>query len=489
MVVPGSGLVKQQAEAEGLDKVLIEAGFDWREPGCSMCLAMNPDKLEPRERCAATSNRNFEGRQGALGRTHLVSPAMAAAAAVTGKLTDVRELLKKPAAQKAGAAVASAPTNQLDFHKKPYTLAVAETATSGTVASTGDAKGSSGAPAGMPKFVKLEKEIAAPFRKANVDTDAIIPKQFLKTIKRTGLGVSAFFELRYEDDGVTERADFVLNQEPYRRAKILITKDNFGCGSSREHAPWSLNDFGLVCIIAPSFADIFFGNCFKNGMLPIKLPADKVEELMVDAEAKKTLTIDLPAQKVIRDCGTEIPFEVDAFKKHCLINGLDDIGLTMEKNEFINVFEKRRREEFAWLESDPQSKTEVRVGTSKSVNFYLHVAQGFLQGLEATADQPAREAASEISISGIGNAIDRAVRVASELEANGDATISQIATGLVSTGKVQSNSAPQVTVTMTAKRGPKALLVSPASDGNCGCGSKSNANESDKSTAKGAVDW
>merc|ERR1719401_1671464 len=180
-------------------------------------------------------------------------------------------------------------------------------------------KGTSGTSAGMPKFVKLDKEIAAPLRKANVDTDAIIPKQFLKTIKRTGLGVSAFFELRYDDDGVTEKPDFVLNQDPYRAAPILIAKDNFGCGSSREHAPWSLFDFGIRCIIAPSFADIFFGNCFKNGMLPIKLPGDKVEELMVDAEAKKRITIDLPAQKVIRECGTEIYFEVDSFKKHCLI--------------------------------------------------------------------------------------------------------------------------------------------------------------------------
>merc|ERR1719181_2561209 len=164
----------------------------------------------------------------------------------------------------------------------------------------------------MPKFTSLDDAIACPLRKANVDTDCIIPKQFLKTIKRTGLGTAAFFEMRYEDDGVTEKPDFVLNKEPYRSAKVLVAMENFGCGSSREHAPWALNDFGIRCIIAPSFADIFFNNCFKNGMLPIALPKDKVEILMADAEAKLPLSVDLPKQEVRRQNGEAIAFEVDS---------------------------------------------------------------------------------------------------------------------------------------------------------------------------------
>merc|ERR1719174_2210974 len=183
--------------------------------------------------------------------------------------------------------------------------------------STAASEGGSAAdrpPSGMPKFGVLEAKVAAPLRKANVDTDCIIPKQFLKTIKRTGLGVAAFFELRYEDDGVTEIPDFVLNQDAYRSANILIAMENFGCGSSREHAPWALNDFGIRCVIAPSFADIFFNNCFKNGMLPIAIPKEKVELLMCDAEAKLPLTVDLPEQLVRRQNGETIALKSTLFE-------------------------------------------------------------------------------------------------------------------------------------------------------------------------------
>eukprot|EP00793_Prasinoderma_coloniale_P000280 PRCOL_00005264-RA len=347
MVVPGSGLVKEQAEAEGLDKVLVEAGFDWREPGCSMCLAMNPDKLLPQERCASTSNRNFEGRQGNGGRTHLVSPAMAAAAAVTGSLTDVRELLDDDSL----AAMEEAPTDSKSFLEPVVLPPKPATAGAGAV------EGASG----MPKFTTL-KGVAAPLDLQNVDTDMIIPKQFLKTIKRTGLGVSAFYELRYDPETNEELPDFVLNREPYRSSKIMVAGDNFGCGSSREHAPWAINDFGIRCVISTSFADIFFNNCFKNGMLPIKLPYDDVRALMADAEEGKELEVDLEAQVVRRPGGEEIKFDVDEFRKHCLLNGLDDIGLTLQQDDAITEFEAMRDEKFPWLngigayDSKPESK-------------------------------------------------------------------------------------------------------------------------------------
>jgi len=203
----------------------------------------------------------------------------------------------------------------------------------------------------MEKFNKLEG-VAAPMHQINVDTDMIIPKQYLKTIQRTGLGVALFSEMRYKDDG-SENADFVLNKPAYRDAKILIAGDNFGCGSSREHAPWAILDFGIRCVIAPSFADIFYNNCFKNGILPIALPQEQVDQLMQDAEngANATMSIDLESQTIKRPDGEEVAFEVDAFKKHCLLNGLDDIGLTMEKESAIDSFEAKRKTATPWLET------------------------------------------------------------------------------------------------------------------------------------------
>eukprot|EP00755_Sulcionema_specki_P036375 Sspe_Gene.106783::Locus_84855_Transcript_1_1_Confidence_1.000_Length_1696::g.106783::m.106783/K01702/LEU1; 3-isopropylmalate dehydratase len=248
LVVPGSGRVKKQAEDDGTAQILIDAGFEWREPGCSMCLGMNDDRLDPYERCASTSNRNFEGRQGARSRTHLVSPAMAAAAALTGRLTDVRKFQRQ----------------QRAFHTTR--------------------------PLMMQPFTAVEG-IAAPIDRDNVDTDLIIPKQFLRTIKRTGLGKNLFDPLRYNGDGT--KTDFVLNLPPYDKASIIVAGDNFGCGSSREHAPWALLDFGIRCVISTGFADIFFNNCFKNGILPVVLQKDQVDALMQDAKAGKTLRVDL----------------------------------------------------------------------------------------------------------------------------------------------------------------------------------------------------
>ena len=194
----------------------------------------------------------------------------------------------------------------------------------------------------MDKFTTLTA-IAAPLNLANIDTDKIIPARFLKTIKRTGLGKSLFADMRYEADGA-EKPDFVLNQEKYRHAQILVAGDNFGCGSSREHAPWALLDFGIRCVIAPSFADIFFNNCFKNGILPIALPEDVVVKLMDDASlgTNARLTVDLERQVVVRPNGEEIAFNVDPFRKHCLLNGLDDIGLTLEHIAAIDAYEARQ---------------------------------------------------------------------------------------------------------------------------------------------------
>jgi 3-isopropylmalate/(R)-2-methylmalate dehydratase small subunit len=201
----------------------------------------------------------------------------------------------------------------------------------------------------MDKFTTLEG-VAAPLKMINVDTDMIIPKQYLKTIKRTGLGVGLFSELRYRDDG-SENPDFVLNKPAYRKARILVVDDNFGCGSSREHAPWALLDFGIRCVISTSFGDIFYNNCFKNGILPIRVTPEELEKLFDDAErgANATLTIDLPKQEIRGPDGGVIKFEVDAFRKQCLLNGLDDIGLTLQKKPSIDSYESTVKAARPWV--------------------------------------------------------------------------------------------------------------------------------------------
>lgn len=201
----------------------------------------------------------------------------------------------------------------------------------------------------MDKFTTLTG-IAAPMPLVNIDTDMIIPKQFLKTIKRSGLGKNLFDEMRHKPDG-TEIADFVLNQAAYRKAEIIVAGDNFGCGSSREHAPWALLDFGIRCVISTSFADIFFSNCFKNGILPVVLPQEAVDHLMEDARkgANARITIDLETQTVTASDGTSFAFDVDPFKKHCLLNGLDDIGLSLEKVSSIDAYENSASQTRPWV--------------------------------------------------------------------------------------------------------------------------------------------
>ena len=201
----------------------------------------------------------------------------------------------------------------------------------------------------MQKFDKLEG-VAAPMDIINIDTDMIIPKQFLKTIKRSGLGKSLFFEMRYTNDG-DENAEFILNKPAYRSAQILVAGDNFGCGSSREHAPWALLDYGIRCVISTSFADIFYNNCFKNGILPIKVTPEQRDALLADAADVENpeLKIDLNLQKISRPNGATISFEIDPFRKACLLNGLDDIGLTLEKSEMIRSYEQERSSSLPWL--------------------------------------------------------------------------------------------------------------------------------------------
>jgi 3-isopropylmalate dehydratase len=349
MIVPGSGLVKRMAEQEGLDKIFTEAGFDWREAGCSMCLGMNPDILAPGERCASTSNRNFEGRQGAGGRTHLMSPVMAAAAAIVGNLADVRKLAPNSSAGKSSPKVEVAHIQEAESDEdldKIMDLPEENQQTHTAATST------KGASAAMPKFETL-RGYAAPMDIANIDTDAIIPKQFLKTIKRSGLGTALFHAWRFEAGSDKEDASFVLNQEPYRSAKILVcTGPNFGCGSSREHAPWALLDFGIKCIIAPSFGDIFFNNTFKNGMLPVRITdAAALNAVAAEAKAGREIEVDLPNQVIRSADGKELSkFDVEEFRKHCLVNGLDDIGLTMASEEAIQKHEAKRTSVWPWLD-------------------------------------------------------------------------------------------------------------------------------------------
>ncbi|KAJ7283804.1 aconitase [Mycena rebaudengoi] len=360
MIVPGSGLIKRQAEAEGLDVVLKRAGFDWREAGCSMCLGMNPDQLAPGQRCASTSNRNFEGRQGSGGRTHLLSPAMAAAAAMTGKLTDVRKFMGTVGDANIAAAPKLKVSSAFDFLDDPV-LPPPEPQQASVPATSSTSLPPAEAPSTVQKFTVL-KGITAPLYIENIDTDMIIPKQFLKTLKRTGLADALFFTLR-KDPHTGKDTDFVLNRAPYNQAKIIVcTGKNFGCGSSREHAPWSLDNFGIRCVIAPSFADIFKTNAMQNGMLPVVLPEEECRALAEDAEAGLELEVDLEKEEIRRPNGKPaISFKTDPFRRHCLLNGLDDIALTMQRGDSIASFEQRRTETWPWLDGFGYSGARIPV--------------------------------------------------------------------------------------------------------------------------------
>jgi 3-isopropylmalate dehydratase small subunit len=269
---------------------------------------------------------------------------MAAAAAVTGTLTDVRKM-----------TLSELPAPKDDLFIDLMGAMENSPKASGSMKSLSQDEGSASAAttSAAKQFVRHEG-IAAKMDIQNIDTDMIIPKQFLKTIKRSGLGVAAFNDLRYEADG-SDKADFILNQGEYRKSSVIVAGDNFGCGSSREHAPWALHDFGIRVIISTSFADIFYNNCFKNGLLPIVLPREEVEACMADADAGYNLDIDLASQSITRKDGSKFSFDIDPFRKHCLLNGLDDIGLTMERESKITSFEKTRSSNYPWLDNAAQS--------------------------------------------------------------------------------------------------------------------------------------
>ncbi|KAJ7698738.1 aconitase family-domain-containing protein [Mycena rosella] len=345
MVVPGSSLVKLQAEAEGLDVVFKRAGFDWREAGCSMCVGMNEDQLLPGKRCASTSNRNFEGRQGAGGRTHLLSPAMAAAAALRGKLADARQFLHKSAQSTVDLVLPSdhiaaepVPIPVLEFTSKKIPTAASDNVSA--------------------KVFRVWRGVAAPMYIENIDTDMILPKQFLKTIVRTGLKHGLFYNVR-NDAGA---AHFILDRAPFDKATILVsTGKNFGCGSSREHAAWALDDFGIRCVIAPSFGEIFRSNCFQNCMLPVELSVEECRALASDAEAGLELVVDLERQEITRGDHAPMLFTTDPFRRTCLLNGFDDIATTMQDDAAIAAFEQRRSQMWPWLDGIGYAGKKVKV--------------------------------------------------------------------------------------------------------------------------------
>lgn len=373
MIVPGSGLVKDQAEAEGLDKIFIEAGFDWREAGCSMCLGMNPDQLGPKERCASTSNRNFEGRQGPLGRTHLMSPAMAAAAAIKGHLADVRELISDVQVPKNTeyfvednykfglGAKRDSEGNIIDAVEKESKLST-ESSKKAKLESTEESS---------RKFKSLQT-IPIPYELPNVDTDMIIPKQFLKTIKRSGLGQFLFFESRFDPKTKNPNPNFVLNKEPYSKSNVLVAFENFGCGSSREHAPWALYDFGIRCIIADGFGDIFRSNCLKNGLLLISLPINTCKKLIQLGKDKKKIEVRLEPKTEIEilETGEIIEFSLPENDRQDLIKGEDEIAKTLTRIKEIETYEEKRKNRYTEIlkdgsksyDADKENLTNIGLG-------------------------------------------------------------------------------------------------------------------------------
>ncbi|EJC99654.1 uncharacterized protein FOMMEDRAFT_142649 [Fomitiporia mediterranea MF3/22] len=342
MVVPGSGMIKRQAEAEGLDIIFKRAGFDWREAGCSMCVGVNPDQLRPQERCASTSNRNVEGRQGPGGRTHLLSPAMAAAAAMTGYLTDVRKFLGPNSSKN---TVDIKEVNALTFWTGPGP--VLPEPVLNAVASRTDRPETT--VMNDLRFTVL-RGVAARLDMENVDTELIIPKQYVKISDHSILG-DALFELLRKDPATGRLTDFVLNCPPFNKAKILVcTGENFGCSSSRENAPWALKVFGIRCIIAPSFADIFRNNTLQNGMLAIQLPKQICTSLASDAETGAELEVDLEKNEIRRPNGQPpVAFSIDPFRRYCMLNGLDNIELTLQMEDSIAEFEEQHKALRPWL--------------------------------------------------------------------------------------------------------------------------------------------
>jgi len=350
LAVPGSGSVKHAAEEEGIDIIFKRAGFEWREAGCSMCVGLNDDALLAEERCASTSNRNFENRQGTAGRTHLVSPIVAAATAIEGALAapspSYKPLEDIVHLQHVDPMVASDSEDWSDDDRSPQDSEPnlsAESALRHIIQSPD-------AVAANQLFEDNIKGLVAVIERANIDTDAIFPKQFCTTTERTGLGHALFHNLRYHPNGDC-KTDFVLNKPLYRRARILLaTGPNFGCGSSREHAVWALKDFGFRCIIAPSFADIFYNNAFKNGLLPVVVDTATVNSIVAESHAERHIEINLREQTIrFGERGLQ-HFEIAQRRKHELLSGKDEIESSLAFERYIRSYESLSRECSPWLE-------------------------------------------------------------------------------------------------------------------------------------------
>jgi 3-isopropylmalate dehydratase len=404
LAVPGSGLVKRAAEDEGIDIIFKRAGFQWREAGCSMCVGLNEDSLAPTERCASTSNRNFESRQGTAGRTHLVSPVVAAATAIKGTLAAPSQVGK--AAESASRlqhvnidvdaayssdsetlsdedsssqtslisslSESSGPPNKIkrvwttvknhvkehhDSMNQAYSVYYGQgggrrsSAASGTAHPKQAVEQAAPQSIDSPRFEDGIKGSVAIIERANIDTDAIFPKQFCTTTQRTGLGHALFSNLRFHSDG-SPKPDFVLNRPESRNASILLaTGPNFGCGSSREHAVWALQDFGFRCVIAPSFADIFYNNAFKNSLLLAKVEADVVERIVAESSAGKSIKISLEGQTIRTDQGADIGgFGIPERRKQELLSGIGEIEASLAFQDQIKRYEELRRQLSPWYE-------------------------------------------------------------------------------------------------------------------------------------------
>jgi len=382
LVVPGSGSVRRAAEKEGLHRVFLDAGFQWREAGCSMCCGLNEDALGALERCASTSNRNFENRQGAQGRTHLMSPAMAAAAAVTGRLTDVRDLVQ--------AGPSSAPRD-IDFElamdqdtNNDSAAQVADHHLLGPVSSSTTTLSSS-IQLSSPRGIQRVSGIAAPLPRANIDTDAILPVQFCKSIERSGAGL--FHAIRHLPDG-SKDPSFILHQPTYASAPILVAGANFGCGSSREHAVWALQGAGFACVIAPSFADIFYNNAITNGLLPVRITSESaMTSILGRAERGVTLVVDL-VEKQVRDEAEGVvvaEFEMEEYQRQRLLTGSDRITETLQVVESIAAFEVERHQRFPWVDDGARFVKDVR----KRARALLSLRKAGVGGVIAGADHEA----------------------------------------------------------------------------------------------------
>ncbi|TAQ89272.1 hypothetical protein B7494_g2398 [Chlorociboria aeruginascens] len=361
LVVPGSGLVKKAAECEGLDQIFKKAGFEWREAGCSLCVGLNEDVLLPSERCASTSNRNFEDRQGAGGRTHLMSPIMAAAAAINGHLIDIRlHGLSKPQLPSTLHTTElfsqEVETDTEEIKKVCGDEAQSENLNISTLSSSELVERKDPLNAIHPnRSFQTWRGRIVPLGLSNVDTDCIIPKQFLKAIGRQGYSKGLFYYLRHTSRSADaeENSNFTLNQPQYHGASILlVTGENFGCGSSREHAVWALQGYGFRCILAPSFGDIFYNNSFKSGLLAVRITSvSLLQELNIEAQAHREITVDLLTQTIYRVADGSIigAFQVEEHHRQALILGLNEISMSLQAEPDIIRYENRLKLEHPWM--------------------------------------------------------------------------------------------------------------------------------------------